>query len=398
MNDQLNEGVVPRVGRRSRRTLLQAIAGGAGGLCVMVGLGPQTARLAVARSDDDDDEDHSGHGGGDDRRRDDEAAIGDLQTPPGSALIQILDDDGFTPPSLTVNPGQSITFVNLDNDDHTATGSGFDTGIIVEEGGMATVVLDEPGTYPFACQIHPEMVGSIGVVGPDGTVPPPAPAAALPDDATVVEITNFAFSPPSVSVPIGGTVAWTNADPTPHTVTALDGDFDSGILDPNGGFSQTFSTPGTFAYRCDLHPRMQGEVIVGGEAAATSSEQPAEETNANGAAAESGADDPALVGSWLVELTPADDGTSGSRHALIVFRPDGTAEVDVSAASDASDALAGPAGHGFGTWEADDAGGYTTDCVALLLDEQNQYVGTLILRDAGQFDDADDTLTGTFRL
>ena len=157
------------------------------------------------------------------------------EIPAGSVVIRILDDDAFTPSTVTVDPGQSVTFVNEHDDEHTATGSGFDTGVI-PPGGTATVVLDEPGTFAFACRFHPEMTGSVGVRRPDGTVPPPAPAAAPPADATTVEIANFAFGPASITVPVGTTVAWTNADSAPHTATAVDGAFDSGIIDPGTSF------------------------------------------------------------------------------------------------------------------------------------------------------------------
>jgi hypothetical protein len=45
-------------------------------------------------------------------------------------------------------------------------------------------------------------------------------------------------------------------------VTAGDGSFDSGRLDPGEQFSHTFAQPGTFAYFCGFHPDMQGTVVV----------------------------------------------------------------------------------------------------------------------------------------
>ena len=36
------------------------------------------------------------------------------------------------PGELTVDLGQTVAFVNAHSDEHTATGSGFDTGIIPE--------------------------------------------------------------------------------------------------------------------------------------------------------------------------------------------------------------------------------------------------------------------------
>ena len=71
------------------------------------------------------------------------------------------------------------------------------------------------------------------------------------------------FAPTVVHVSPGATVLWTNSSPLAHTVTADDGSFDSGNLDPSEGFSWFFSDPGTFPYVCALHPWMKGKVIVG---------------------------------------------------------------------------------------------------------------------------------------
>jgi plastocyanin len=211
------------------------------------------------KDDEEKDDDSSGHGSG---HGDDDnlvPVVGEI--PEGSLVIEILDDDGFTPSSLTVDPGQSVTFVNRHDDDHTATGSGFDTGVI-PPGGTATVILDEPGLFRFACRYHPEMSGSIGVRGADGKVPEPQPVEPAPSDATTIQIAEFAFSPATITVVAGTTVTWTNADSTPHTVTAEGGAFDSDILDPGASFSFTFAEPGTFAYFCALHPAMQATITI----------------------------------------------------------------------------------------------------------------------------------------
>jgi plastocyanin len=173
---------------------------------------------------------------------------------------------------LTVDVGQSVTFVNIHSDEHTATGSGFDTGIIPDEGGMATVVLDAPGVFPYACQIHPEMTGVIRVRDENGVVPETQTASQeVPAGATTVRIVNLAFDPAQVTIATGTAVSWVNEDSVPHTVTSTDDAFDSGIFDPGANFTWTFDQPGSFPYACQLHPQMQGTVIAEGEAVASSS-------------------------------------------------------------------------------------------------------------------------------
>jgi plastocyanin len=271
--------------QQSRRRLLRYAVGGASSL-VLSGSGVISLHGAIAKDGDDDDDDNSGHGGGDDNSGhgnghdddddrddgdDDEAVAVTGEIPEGSIQITINDDDanGFSPSELTVDLGQAVTFVNSHDDPHTATGSGFDTGIM-QPGQTATVVLDKPGRFAYACQIHPEMTGSIAVRDANGQVPEQLQGAQnAPADATPVQITNFDFDPPTLSITTGTTVVWTNNDSAPHTVTALDGAFDSDIFDPGASFSWQFASPGNYDYRCDLHPNMQGTIEVTGDPVAT---------------------------------------------------------------------------------------------------------------------------------
>jgi plastocyanin len=95
---------------------------------------------------------------------------------------------------------------------------------------------------------------------PAGTAAPAAPAA--PAGPNAVSITNFAFAPATLTVPVGTSVTWTNLDGEPHTVAANDGSFHSPGLDTNATFSFTFTTAGTFDYICSVHPFMHGTVVV----------------------------------------------------------------------------------------------------------------------------------------
>ena len=87
-----------------------------------------------------------------------------------------------------------------------------------------------------------------------------AHAAAPPAQEVVIE--EFKFVPAALTVPAGTTVTWTNKDGEVHTVTSTSKVFASAGLDPGGTFSYTFTTPGTYAYSCKLHPRMTGTVTV----------------------------------------------------------------------------------------------------------------------------------------
>ncbi len=93
-----------------------------------------------------------------------------------------------------------------------------------------------------------------------------APAA----DAKV-QIDQYAFLPQRITVKAGATVTWTNDDDDSHTVASNSKLFKSKALDTGDKFSFTFTTPGTYAYICSVHPYMTGAVVVeaatGGNAA-----------------------------------------------------------------------------------------------------------------------------------
>jgi nitrite reductase (NO-forming) len=65
-----------------------------------------------------------------------------------------------------------------------------------------------------------------------------------------------------LTVNIGTMVTWTNEDEQLHTVSAVDGSFDSGFLESGASFTYTFTQPGEFEYFCLPHPWMRAKVIV----------------------------------------------------------------------------------------------------------------------------------------
>jgi plastocyanin len=85
---------------------------------------------------------------------------------------------------------------------------------------------------------------------------------AVPIKGPHVTIDNFTFSPATLTVPVGTTVTWINQDDTVHTVTSVDHRFGSQGLDTGDTFSFQFSSPGTYAYYCSIHPKMEGKIIV----------------------------------------------------------------------------------------------------------------------------------------
>ena len=231
---------------------------------------PVTAAVMTTTTDDDS----SGHGsGGDDHDDDDDDGQGDVARPVippaelGDVVIEIVDEQ-FVPAEVTVDAGQRITFINLDDDEHTATGIGFDTGTL-DPGDWRTVTFERGGESPFTCQFHPEMLGAVTVRG-DAASPVASPVASplastpVAEGGSAAEVTisivDFAFETADLEIAVGTTVTWVNDGVAVHTVTGQFGD--SGVLQPGQSFSFTFNDPGEFEYVCQFHPQMTGQIVV----------------------------------------------------------------------------------------------------------------------------------------
>lgn len=77
------------------------------------------------------------------------------------------------------------------------------------------------------------------------------------------------FQPSTVTISRGGSVTWTNGDPTNHTVTSTSvpsgaATFDSGAMRQNATFRILFNVDGTYSYICSYHAWMHGTVVVTG--------------------------------------------------------------------------------------------------------------------------------------
>jgi len=89
----------------------------------------------------------------------------------------------------------------------------------------------------------------------------PAGAAEARAGASVT-VADMAFSPAKVTVALGQAVTWTFQDAVPHTSTSDQGFWDSGTKSGGAAYSHRFTSAGTFAYHCTIHPMMRGKVAV----------------------------------------------------------------------------------------------------------------------------------------
>jgi plastocyanin len=254
------------------RTMLGAIALVAASACSLAGGGD--ARVSPATGSNDAPSESTASATGSTNRQVDPRR-GGLELGFGEFAIT-LEADEIRPGPVTFvvrNGGRLVHGFEMEireESDNSGPGSSDDGGLKLEGpafGPGETVRLPAdlpPGVYEIECFVseHDDMgMRTTLVVRPNAPFVQAEDAAAQPGR---VEIADFAFAPETVEVQAGTEVTWSNADPTAHTVTARDGAFDSGPLDPEDHFATTFETPGTFQYFCQIHPTMRGLVRVVG--------------------------------------------------------------------------------------------------------------------------------------
>ena len=111
-------------------------------------------------------------------------------------------------------------------------------------------------------------LGAAGCSSGDDEPTATASATVAPTESTTtvaggstVQAPIAGFILPTLTVAVGSTVVWSNQDGVPHTATADDGEFDSGTI-TDGTFSHTFASAGNYAYACQVHQTMTGEIVV----------------------------------------------------------------------------------------------------------------------------------------
>jgi plastocyanin len=168
------------------------------------------------------------------------------------------------------NGGKLVHGFEIENESEEGDSSGSGSGEdgykaetdTIQPGATISFELDlRPGIHKVECFIdgHDDLGMEILLeVRPDAPKVRQETASGSGGDA--VSIAGFAYEPADLQVAAGTEVTWTNDDPTPHTVTADRGEFDSEILDPGATFS--VAVDGSVTYFCEIHPTMKGRITV----------------------------------------------------------------------------------------------------------------------------------------
>lgn len=139
----------------------------------------------------------------------------------GSASVAILDGSSqssfrFSPSSITVGAGDTVSWTNNGSEPHDVTGSGLASGTL-QSGQGYSHTFASAGTFSYVCSIHPFMKGSVTVQAadsgggggasqgdPGSTQAPPAATAPGSESAAVTspEATGSAAQLPSTGMPV----------------------------------------------------------------------------------------------------------------------------------------------------------------------------------------------------
>ena len=81
-----------------------------------------------------------------------------------ASTIVMAKDFMFAPTSLTIKSGSTVTWTNKDDEPHTVVSdAGLFRSAAMDTNESFSYKFDRPGTYHYACSIHPRMVGTIVV-------------------------------------------------------------------------------------------------------------------------------------------------------------------------------------------------------------------------------------------
>ncbi len=116
-------------------------------------------------------------------------------TPDAAGVSVALSMACFDPLVVRVKQGQTVIWTNKDDMPHNVYGAGFawgQSGDDLSKGESVSFEFSKPGTFPYACLVHPGMVGAVVVgdglraggaandVGIRDVTKPAAPAPATP--------------------------------------------------------------------------------------------------------------------------------------------------------------------------------------------------------------------------
>jgi amicyanin len=112
-----------------------------------------------------------------------------------------IADFAFSPQTLTVQVGDTVTWTNRDAVQHTATSTSgaFDSGLL-DQNASYSLTFTQAGTYDYLCTPHPDMTARIVVQAAPAATPATGGGGSLPDVAMPAPGTSDAALPIALAV------------------------------------------------------------------------------------------------------------------------------------------------------------------------------------------------------
>jgi plastocyanin len=133
---------------------------------------------------------------------------------------------------------QVVQGIDLNGDEQVAPVPGEGGVTIAYQHAQLMAAIPLSRTTPVVTQVRP--------------TPVPVQERAAPAHVRIA-IGDNVYSPGTLTVTRGTVVTWSQDGQRPHTVTADDDSFNSGVLRTGATFDRELNTPGTFLYYCELH-------------------------------------------------------------------------------------------------------------------------------------------------
>ena len=79
----------------------------------------------------------------------------------------------------------------------------------------------------------------------------------IPQGAAAQQVKVY-YIPNPAQLSVGSKITWINKDTAPHTATAINGSFDTSLINADSSGSAIIKGTGTIQYHCTIHPWMTG--------------------------------------------------------------------------------------------------------------------------------------------
>ena len=80
---------------------------------------------------------------------------------------------------------------------------------------------------------------------------------AIPQGAAAQQVKVY-YQPNPAHLSVGSKITWINKDTAPHTATAINGSFDTSLINAGSSGSAIIKGTGAIQYHCTIHPWMTG--------------------------------------------------------------------------------------------------------------------------------------------